>query len=115
MKEYNVEEKSRIGVGTLPSPLSQEEEEEIVNKLKKGDEKTRQILIERNLRLVVDTVKKFENTEARLEDLISIGIMGLMKAGNTFNKNKKVKFSIYASKCIENEILKYLKMNYKHI
>ena len=97
------------GSQTLPPPLTSKEETEILEKLANGDESVRQILVERNLRLVVYIAKKFENTGAGLEDLISIGTIGLMKAINTFNTDKKIKLATYASRCIENEILMFLR------
>ncbi len=101
------------GSQTLPPPLLPEEEEEILDKLSKGDEEQRKILVERNLRLVVYIAKKFENTGIGIEDLISIGTIGLMKAINTFNTNKNIKLATYASRCIENEILMYLRRTNK--
>ena len=101
------------GSQTLPPPLEQNEEEEVLNKLSKGDESVRKILVERNLRLVVYIAKKFENTGIGIEDLISIGTIGLMKGVNTFNSDKKIKLATYASRCIENEILMYLRKNNK--
>ena len=80
-----------------------------MEKLSNGDESVRKILVERNLRLVVYIAKKFENTGVGIEDLISIGTIGLMKAINTFNTNKNIKLATYASRCIENEILMYLR------
>ena len=97
------------GSQTLPPPLEQKEEEEILEKLSNGDESVRKTLVERNLRLVVYIAKKFENTGVGLEDLISIGAIGLMKAINTFNADKNIKLATYASRCIENEILMYLR------
>ena len=97
------------GSQTLPPPLEPTEEEEILEKLSNGDESVRKILVERNLRLVVYIAKKFENTGVGIEDLISIGTIGLMKAINTFNTNKNIKLATYASRCIENEILMYLR------
>lgn len=97
------------GSQTLPPPLSQEEEETVLNSLAKGDELAKKTLVERNLRLVVYIAKKFENTGVGLEDLISIGTIGLMKAINTFNIDKKIKLATYASRCIENEILMHLR------
>lgn len=94
---------------SLPPPLTAEEEEKLLNKLESGNEEVRQILVERNLRLVVYIAKKFENTGVGLEDLISIGTIGLMKSVNTFNTEKKIKLATYASRCIENEILMYLR------
>lgn len=101
------------GSATLPPPLSSEEEEELLKKLPSGDLETRQILVERNLRLVVYIAKKFENTGVGLEDLVSIGTIGLMKGVNTFNTNKNIKLATYASRCIENEILMYLRRSNK--
>ena len=97
------------GSQTLPPPLTSEEEEEVLTKLASGDESVRQTLVERNLRLVVYIAKKFENTGVGIEDLISIGTIGLMKAINTFNTDKKIKLATYASRCIENEILMFLR------
>ena len=97
------------GSQTLPPPLSQEEEETVLNSLAKRDELAKKTLVERNLRLVVYIAKKFENTGVGLEDLISIGTIGLMKAINTFNTDKKIKLATYASRCIENEILMHLR------
>ena len=97
------------GSQTLPPPLSQEEEETVLNSLAKGDELAKKTLVERNLRLVVYIAKKFENTGVELEDLISKGTIGLMKAINTFNISKNIKLATYASRCIENEILMYLR------
>ena len=97
------------GSQTLPPPLSTEEEEELLEKLSNNDTSVRKTLVERNLRLVVYIAKKFENTGVGIEDLISIGTIGLMKAINTFNTGKKIKLATYASRCIENEILMYLR------
>ena len=93
----------------LPPPLSKEEEEECIRALGAGDEFVKQTLIERNLRLVVYIARKFENTGVNIEDLISIGTIGLIKAVNTFDPTKKIKLATYASRCIENEILMYLR------
>jgi RNA polymerase sporulation-specific sigma factor len=101
------------GSEALPPPLSKEEEEVLLEKLPKGDKAARSILIERNLRLVVYIARKFENTGINIEDLISIGTIGLIKAVNTFNPEKKIKLATYASRCIENEILMYLRRNNK--
>lgn len=101
------------GNDALPPPLSKDEEEELVNKLSDGDDKTKGTLIERNLRLVVYIARKFENTGVYVEDLISVGTIGLIKAVNTFNPEKKIKLATYASRCIENEILMYLRRNNK--
>ena len=101
------------GSQTLPPPLEPEEEEKLLKKLAEKDMEARQTLVERNLRLVVYIAKKFENTGIGIEDLISIGTIGLMKAINTFNTEKKIKLATYASRCIENEILMYLRRNNK--
>ena len=97
------------GSQTLPPPLDSKEEEELLNKLANHDMDARQTLVERNLRLVVYIAKKFENTGVGIEDLVSIGTIGLMKAINTFNTGKNIKLATYASRCIENEILMYLR------
>ncbi len=97
------------GSSNLPPPLTSEEEETLLNELEEGKLETRQKLVERNLRLVVYIAKKFENTGVGLEDLISIGTIGLMKGVNTFNTGKNIKLATYASRCIENEILMYLR------
>ncbi|WP_458413975.1 RNA polymerase sporulation sigma factor SigE [Schinkia sp. CFF1] len=101
------------GKEALPPPLSKEEEEHLLEKLPSGDKAAKSILIERNLRLVVYIARKFENTGINIEDLISIGTIGLIKAVNTFNPEKKIKLATYASRCIENEILMYLRRNNK--
>lgn len=101
------------GSEALPPPLSKEEEQELLILLPKGDKSARAMLIERNLRLVVYIARKFENTGINIEDLISIGTIGLIKAVNTFNPEKKIKLATYASRCIENEILMYLRRNNK--
>lgn len=97
------------GANALPEKLEYEEEQEVLAKLKNGDEKAREILIERNLRLVVYLAQRFENTGVNLDDLTSIGTIGLIKAVGTFNVDKNIKFATYASRCIENEILMYLR------
>ena len=97
------------GSDTLPPPLEREEEERAINALEQGDEAARQKLIEHNLRLVVYISKRFENTGINIEDLISIGTIGLIKAVNTFKSGKNIKLATYASRCIENEILMYLR------
>ncbi|MBQ4651914.1 MAG: RNA polymerase sporulation sigma factor SigE [Oscillospiraceae bacterium] len=97
------------GSDTLPPPLEREEEELAINALEAGDENARSLLIERNLRLVVYISKRFENTGINIEDLISIGTIGLIKAVNTFKAGKNIKLATYASRCIENEILMYLR------
>jgi RNA polymerase sporulation-specific sigma factor len=101
------------GSEALPPPLTKEEEAVLIEKLPKGDETARAMLIERNLRLVVYIARKFENTGINIEDLISIGTIGLIKGVNTFNPEKKIKLATYASRCIENEILMYLRRNNK--
>ncbi len=97
------------GSETLPAPLSKDEEEAALTALERGEEAARQSLIEHNLRLVVFIAKRFENTGINLEDLISIGTIGLIKAVNTFNSGKNIKLATYASRCIENEILMHLR------
>jgi len=99
------------GSETLPPPLSAIEERELLQKLLKKDMTVKPTLIERNLRLVVYIAKKFENTGIGIEDLISIGTIGLIKAINTFNPEKNIKLATYASRCIENEILMFLRKN----
>ncbi len=101
------------GPDVLPAPLSREEEEEIIRGAEE-DEGKRALLIEHNLRLVVYIAKKFESTGIGIEDLISIGTMGLMKAINTFRADKNIKLATYASRCIENEILMYIRKNGVH-
>ncbi|AFV11493.1 sporulation-specific RNA polymerase sigma-70 factor SigE [Thermacetogenium phaeum DSM 12270] len=95
----------------LPPPLTSAEEMTLINKLETGDINVRNALIERNLRLVVYIARKFENTGIGIEDLVSIGTIGLIKAVNTFNPQRKIKLATYASRCIENEILMHLRRN----
>lgn len=97
------------GPETLPTPLSKEEEEDVFSRLCENDEAARDILITHNLRLVVYIAKKFESTGVGVEDLISIGTIGLIKAVNTFSPQKNIKLATYASRCIENEILMHLR------
>ncbi len=97
----------------LPAPLSAEEEQQYIDKLSNGDENAKQILIEHNLRLVIYIAKKFDNTNVDMEDLISVGSIGLIKAINSFNNNKNIKLATYASRCIENEILMFLRKTKK--
>ncbi|MDR2658153.1 MAG: RNA polymerase sporulation sigma factor SigE [Oscillospiraceae bacterium] len=97
------------GSDILPAPLSREEEETLVQDLRRDDGTIRSRLIEHNLRLVVYIARRFENTGVGLEDLISIGTIGLIKAVNTFDPIKKIKLATYASRCIENEILMHLR------
>ena len=101
------------GSDTLPPPLKREEEAELLRRLDGGEEAVRQILIERNLRLVVYIARRFENTGINIEDLISIGTIGLIKAVGTYRTDKNIKLATYASRCIENEILMYLRRNSK--
>ena len=105
------------GTEVLPPPLLDEEETEMINDLISGEreeaETAKSVLIEHNLRLVVYIAKKFDNTGVGVEDLISIGTIGLIKAINTYNPNKNIKLATYASRCIENEILMYLRRNNK--
>ncbi len=97
----------------LPPPLSGDEEVYLIGRLESGDLCVRTVLIERNLRLVVYIARKFENTGIGIEDLVSIGSIGLIKAVNTFDPAKRIKLATYASRCIENEILMYLRRNNK--
>ena len=102
------------GSEVLPAPLAVEEEAEAISDLgSKDNEQAKKVLIEHNLRLVVYIAKKFDNTGVGVEDLISIGTIGLIKAINTFNPTKNIKLATYASRCIENEILMYLRRNNK--
>ena len=101
------------GSDILPSPLNMEDEAWYLERLIDGDQEARAILIEHNLRLVVYIAKKFDNTGVGVEDLISIGTIGLIKAVNTFNPIKNIKLATYASRCIENEILMYLRRSSK--
>ena len=101
------------GSQTLPPPLPPEEEEKMLQRLEQKDFEARQILVEHNLRLVVYIAKKIENTGIGIEDLISIGTIGLMKAINTFKTGNNIKLATYASRCIENEILMYLRRSNK--
>ncbi|MBQ6337016.1 MAG: RNA polymerase sporulation sigma factor SigE [Ruminococcus sp.] len=95
--------------GALPPPLTKDEEAIIMQKIRDGDEKAREPLIVHNLRLVVYIAKKFENSNVNIEDLISIGTIGLIKAVNTFSPDRNIKLATYASRCIENEILMFLR------
>lgn len=97
------------GSDTLPPPLTREEENELIERMGAGDQTVRSQLIERNLRLVVYIARRFENTGVGIEDLISIGTIGLIKAVSTYQPAKKIKLATYASRCIENEILMHLR------
>lgn len=97
----------------LPPPLTNDEESVLLACLQNGDKTVKSIFIERNLRLVVYIARKFENTGVGIEDLVSIGTIGLIKAVNTFDPSKRIKLATYASRCIENEILMYLRRNSK--
>ena len=99
------------GSDTLPPPLEREKEAELIARMDEGDESVRGTLIEHNLRLVAYIARRFENTGINIEDLISIGTIGLIKAINTFRADKNIKLATYASRCIENEILMYLRKN----
>ena len=99
------------GSDTLPPPLTPDEEAYLISRLDSDTENVRKMLTERNLRLVVYIARRFENTGVGIEDLISIGTIGLIKAINTYNPEKKIKLATYASRCIENEILMYLRKN----
>lgn len=97
------------GADVLPPPLKGEQEQVALEKLEQGDEDAKQLLIERNLRLVVFIARRFENTGINLEDMISIGTIGLIKAISTYRRDKNIKLATYASRCIENEILMYIR------
>lgn len=97
------------GPETLPPPLTKEEEQELMDKLSQGEDAVREKLIVHNLRLVVYIAKKFESSGVGIEDLVSIGTIGLIKAVNTFRTDKNIKLATYASRCIENEILMFLR------
>ena len=97
------------GSDVLPPPLKGTQEQEALELLEQGDDGAKQLLIERNLRLVVYIARRFENTGINLEDLISIGTIGLIKAINTYRRDKNIKLATYASRCIENEILMYIR------
>ncbi len=97
------------GSDVLPPPLKGEQEQDALQRLEQGDEKAKQQLVEHNLRLVVYIARRFENTGINLEDLISIGTIGLIKAIGTYRLDKKIKLATYASRCIENEILMYIR------
>ena len=97
------------GTDVLPPPLKGEQEQEALAQLENGDEDAKQLLIERNLRLVVFIARRFENTGVNLEDLISIGTIGLIKSISTYRRDKNIKLATYASRCIENEILMHIR------
>lgn len=97
------------GADVLPAPLKGAEEQQALEELEQGSEAAKQLLIERNLRLVVFIARRFENTGINLEDLISIGTIGLIKAVSTYRRDKNIKLATYASRCIENEILMYIR------
>ncbi len=99
------------GSEALPPPLTSEEEKKLISKIDKDRKGVRKVLIERNLRLVVYIARKFENTGIGIEDLISIGTIGLIKAVNTFKPERNIKLATYASRCVENEILMYIRKN----
>lgn len=102
------------GSDTLPPPLTKKEETEVFERLEKNDPSAREMLIVHNLRLVVYIAKKFESTGVGVEDLVSIGTIGLIKSVNTFRPNKNIKLATYASRCIENEILMYLRKSVQY-
>lgn len=113
---FRKKEKGLLYIGgsdVLPPPLEREEENRLLEEYSKGNMEVRNILIERNLRLVVYIAKKFENAGVNVEDLISIGTIGLIKAINTFKVEKNIKLATYASRCIENEILMHLRKTSK--
>ena len=100
---------------SLPSPLSEKEESEIILRAENGDEAARNTLVEHNLRLVVYIAKRFDNTGIDIEELISVGTLGLIKAVKNYNGDRKIKLATFASRCIENEILMYLRKMVKNI
>ena len=117
-KHFNIRKKGDIfyigGTDVLPAPLTGEQENQALSRLgTEWDEEARSVLIEHNLRLVVFLAKKYENTKIDLEDLVSIGTIGLIKAVNTYRSDKNIKLATYASRCIENEILMFLRRNSK--
>ena len=101
------------GSDTLPQPLTRAEEAELIARMGQGDFSVRQTLIERNLRLVVYLARRFENTGINMEDLISIGTIGLIKAVDTFRPERKIRLATYASRCVENEVLMYFRSRKK--
>ena len=101
----------QLQTGSFPKPLNAQEEAYYLQRAAQGDLEARNVLIERNLRLVVYIARRFENTGINIEDLISIGTLGLIKAVNTFSPEKGIKLATYASRCIENEILMYIRKN----
>ena len=109
IKRFFSQEKELNYITSLPNPLSAEEEAEAIAKLDCGDSEARNLLIERNLRLVVYIAKRFDNTGIDIDELISVGTLGLIKAVKSYNSDKKIKLATYASRCIENEILTYLR------
>lgn len=106
---FFAKEKNLDYIISLPTPLNSEEEAKAIERLVKGDEDAKNLLIERNLRLVVYIAKRFDNTGIDLDELISVGSVGLIKAVKSYNCDKKIKLATYASKCIENEILMFLR------
>lgn len=101
------------GGGTFPKPLSEKQEREYLEKFKNGDETARNVLVEHNLRLVAHIIKKYYGKQSEQDDLVSIGTIGLIKAINTFDPDKKIRLSSYASRCIENEILMHFRASKK--
>ncbi len=97
------------GSDVLPAPLKGQQEQEVLEQLEQGSEEAKQLLVERNLRLVVFIARRFENTGVNIEDLISIGTIGMIKAINTYRRDKNIKLATYASRCIENEILMHIR------
>lgn len=110
IKLFFAKEKNFLGyITSLPMPLDVEEEARAIENLARGDESAKNLLIEHNLRLVVYIAKKFDNTGVDIDELISVGTLGLIKAVKSYNSDKKIKLATYASRCIENEILMYLR------
>lgn len=113
LKRFFRGEKNLNYITSLPTPLCEEEEAEAIAKMTQGDEDAKNKLVEHNLRLVVYIAKRFDNTGIDMDELISVGTMGLIKAVKSYNSDKKIKLATYASRCIENEILMFLRKTVK--
>lgn len=113
LKRFFCGEKNLNYITSLPTPLCEEEEAEAIAKMTQGDEDAKNKLVEHNLRLVVYIAKRFDNTGIDMDELISVGTMGLIKAVKSYNSDKKIKLATYASRCIENEILMFLRKTVK--
>lgn len=113
LKSFFCDEKNLNYITSLPTPLGEDEEAEAIAKMAQGDEEAKNKLVEHNLRLVVYIAKRFDNTGIDMDELISVGTMGLIKAVKSYNSDKKIKLATYASRCIENEILMFLRKTVK--